>query len=676
MAKRAIEGWVWDNVRSGYPFGSNFRDYPGSDSGNLLFLKILGVLTGEYFKAVNLFILLSFSLAFISAFIVQLSFGFDRYFAFSSAMLFAFLPFHFIRLQHLFYLSYFVAPIYFHYAFQIFYAGGAKCKQIIFRLPNILGFVLLMVLSSFGIYYALFGMIVIAASGLSASLKQWTIRPIVLSIVAVSAITIGVFINLSPSILDGIKNGANTEVAVRKTYECEIYGFKLVQLVLPNQDHRIQKLASLTEEYNKTAPLVNENATSSLCLFGVFGLIIAGFVIATNISGRVTDSRISLLALIALLLFLSGTVGGLGCLFSMLITSSIRGWNRLSPFLSFACFSIFFLFLQNYLSRNNFLRNMKCISFFVAAGILLIGLYDQTFPANIEGNTNIKNQYELDRSFVELIEKNLEPNSPIYQLPYMEFPETGSVYKLDNYQPCLGFLHSKTLRWSYAGMKGRPGDLFYRGLSNKAISEQLPFVKKLGFKGIYVDRRGYADNAVAVENELYTLLPGAQKIENINNTSFFIKLPQAETPDFTNLTPFEILAKIGWGVLKTGMRYNHGQTDFLTFQSWSGAEKEFRWTLGKECSIEFAIDSSDYFQGELLLEGNSYSKQKVDILLNNTLIKSCDMDGSRGITSVRFSKSLLKQGSNKLTLLIPGAQKPDNGDPREVGFALVSFTLK
>ena len=673
MAKRAIEGWIWQNERCGYPFGSSFYDFPGSDSGNLLLLKILGFVTEEYFKAVNLFILLSFSLAFVSAFIVQLSLGLNKYFALSSAILFAVLPFHFIRLAHLFYASYFVAPMYFHYAFQIFYADGAKCKQNIFRLSNILGFVLLMVLSSFGLYYALFGIIVIAASGLLASFKNLSINPLGLSMVAVFVITLGVFLNLSPAILNNIKNGNNSEVAVRNIGESEVYGFKLAQLVLPRIGHRIQILANITNEYIKDAPLVNENSTATLGLFGSIGLLISGCALAVNASGRSTDSRISLLALISLVLFLSGTIGGLGSLFAMTITSSIRGWNRLSPFLSFACLAIFFFFLQNYLSS---LKNSKVLIPLAAFCILFAGLYDQTVPPDLTGNTSIKNKFESDRAFIELIETNLEPKSPIYQLPYMMFPESGKVNNLENYELCTGFLHSNTLRWSYAGMKGRQGDLFYRGLSNKAISEQLPFVKKLGFKGIYVDRRGYADNAVAVENELYTLLPGAQKIENINNTAFFIKLPQAETPDFNNLTPFEILAKIGWGVLKPGMRYNHGQTDCLTFQSWSGEEKEHRWSLGKKCSIEFTIDSSDDFQGELILEGNSFSKQKVDILLNNTLIKSCDMDGSTGITSVQFSKTLLKHGSNKLTFLIPGAQKPGNGDPREVGYAFVSIQIK
>jgi phosphoglycerol transferase len=671
--QRLIEGWVWENDRSGYPFGSNFHDFPGSDFGSLLVLKILGSITGEYFNALNIYVLLSFPLAFVSAFIVQIRFGLNRYFATSSALLFAFLPFHFFRLAHLFYLFYFVIPIFFYYSFKIFSCENTQKENRVFNLKNVIAFFILLLISSFGVYYALFGMIVIAVGGIAGAFKLWSFKPLILSIIAIAIIAFGVFLNLAPSIINNVKNGPNSEVAVRNIAEAEIYGFKLAQLVLPRDDHRVPHLAAITKKYSESAPLINENRTATLGLFGSIGLFLAGCVLAANSAGRSAESRISFLALISLVLFLSGTIGGLGSLFAMTITSSIRGWNRISPFLSFSCLAIFFFILQNYLS---FLRNSKALYPFAAFCILLIGIYDQTVPADPSTIANTKNRFEADRSFIQEIERNIESNSPIYQLPYMPFPESPPINSLGDYELGLGFVHSKTLRWSYGGMKGRPGDLFYRELGKKPISEQLPFIKKLGFKGIYVDRRGFSDNAKALENDFYTLLPGAMKREKSDKTAFFIALTDTESPDFSNLTPSEVLAKIDWGVLKPGMRYTHGQTDFLTFQSWSGAEKEHRWSLGKRCSIEFVIDSLDDFQGELILDGNSYSKQKVDILLNNTLIKSCDMDGSRGITSVQFSKSLLKQGSNKLTLLIPGAQKPDNGDPREVGFALKSITIK
>ena len=60
LIQRAMEGWVFENPRNGYPFGSNFLDYPGSDAGTLALLKLIGLLSGSFYAAFNLYFLLSF----------------------------------------------------------------------------------------------------------------------------------------------------------------------------------------------------------------------------------------------------------------------------------------------------------------------------------------------------------------------------------------------------------------------------------------------------------------------------------------------------------------------------------------------------------------------------------------------------------------------------------------
>ncbi len=55
-------------------------------------------------------------------------------------------------------------------------------------------------------------------------------------------------------------------------------------------------------------------------------------------------------------------------------------------------------------------------------------------------------------------------------------------------------------------MKGRDGDMYYRSLANEPIEKQLEVIKRLGFNGIYIDRRGYADNANELITNLTTLL--------------------------------------------------------------------------------------------------------------------------------------------------------------------------
>jgi phosphoglycerol transferase len=206
LAKRAIEGWICENDRSGYPFGSEFYDYPGSDSGNLILLKILGILFSEYHQSINIFILLNFSLAFLSSFIVQLSFKINKYFSFVSSILFAFIPFYFIRMDHLFYASYFVVPIYSYCAFKIYICSN---KKIILNTKRIIKILVVGLMSCFGIYYSLFGIIVIAVGGLLGTLRSQNFKPLLTSSFLIFVITFFLLFNISPTIIYSMKNGVN-----------------------------------------------------------------------------------------------------------------------------------------------------------------------------------------------------------------------------------------------------------------------------------------------------------------------------------------------------------------------------------------------------------------------------------------------------------------------------------
>lgn len=120
MALRAIEGWIFENPRSGFPFGSSFLDYPGSDAGNLLLLKVFGKITGQYHSALNIFFLFSFSTAFVASFCSLRAIGLASTLSVSASLLFAFLSFHFQRIEHLFYLWYLVAPLFFYSCFRFY----------------------------------------------------------------------------------------------------------------------------------------------------------------------------------------------------------------------------------------------------------------------------------------------------------------------------------------------------------------------------------------------------------------------------------------------------------------------------------------------------------------------------------------------------------------------------
>jgi phosphoglycerol transferase len=51
-------------------------------------------------------------------------------------------------------------------------------------------------------------------------------------------------------------------------------------------------------------------------------------------------------------------------------------------------------------------------------------------------------------------------------------------------------------------MKGREVGDFYERLSLQTINQQIEVLIKMGFDGIYLDKRGYADAGVGIADEI------------------------------------------------------------------------------------------------------------------------------------------------------------------------------
>lgn len=495
LTQRAMEGWIFNNERSGFPFGSSFLDYPGSDATSFLILKLLGLLTGSSAGGMNLYFLLGFPVNFLAAHLVLRSLRIGSALSFAAALLFAFAPFHFLRLGHLFYTWYFVVPIYFYLGLQIAHGGSQlDLMQASWRRRVTIA-VMYLLLTGFGVYYTTFGMLVIGAACLVALFNR-SYRPIrFVAAPAILFLAVGTFANIAPNVLNEHRLGHNPEVASRAPLESEVYGTKPIQLVLPRPGHRSEYLAGITNRYNASTPLVNENSTASLGMFGVAGLFILMLSAMMGMAGARVDKRLATLALISFVLLGFMVVGGLGSLFAHVVSPSIRGWNRASIFLSFSTIAAFALVAQALSDRVA--RNLGLhFGSSIALLMVVLGLWDQTSPACTSCNDVIREAYEQDRTFIRQVEHELPAGAAVYQLPYMGFPESPPINTLYSYGLTTGFIHSQSLRWSFAGMKGREGDLFYRSLSLLPASDQLRAIQEKGFAAVYIDTNGYADAGV------------------------------------------------------------------------------------------------------------------------------------------------------------------------------------
>lgn len=499
LTQRAIEGWIFENSRNGFPFGSSFLDFPGSDAGNLLVLKILGKLSGSYFAATNLYLLLGFSVAFAVGFFVFRKINLGRATAFAGALLFAFLPYHFARLLmgHLFYTWYFTIPIYFYVGFKVFEIKNANPSRWIWA-----GFsAILAIASCFGVYFAFFGSIVIFVCGIAGSLRNTRYRPLLVSLAMCISICVGVFLNVAPNIANTLKNGKNTEVAQRSPIESEVYALKTIHLLLPYQQHRLEALRNFTQQYNKNFPL--SNTVSAIGIIGIIGFLSMLVILFRSTAGQKTDARMRILTLLTFILLLTATVGGLNVLFATLISPMIRGWDRISIFIAFFAIAAFFIGI------DRLFQNKAAGPWTIASILFLlttIGILDQTARPSYNAALTSKAGFFQDRKFIGSIESALPRGAAVYQIPYTPFPEAANLVNLGGYDLLVGFINSKHLHWNSGGMQGRQADLFYRELSKKPLEEQLATARSLGFSGIYVDGRGYEDSGKTKIEELSRLV--------------------------------------------------------------------------------------------------------------------------------------------------------------------------
>jgi phosphoglycerol transferase len=555
VIQRLIEGWIFDNQRSGYPFGSNFLDFPGSDSANYLLLKLIGAFTGNWYSAHNIFFLLGFAVTFVSSFSVLRAFNLGISFAFTATTIFNFLPFHFLRLPHLTYTWYFVVPIFYYISLRFFNSIGSNNNTKITTTKKIYYALCLIGLGSFGIYYALFGLILFLVVAIYEVVANYSLRLIKIAFLSSFFVFLGVLINVAPNLVYQYSNGKNLEVAQRGVGESEVYGFKFAQLILPRNGHRIESLDNISSKYSSATPLVNENATSSLGAVGSIGLIAVFGLIISSLAGIKHSRILSITSLIVLVFFMFGTIGGFGSIFAQTITPSIRGWNRISIFISFGVLLIFFMLLQAELKKRFSGRRLMFATSVIAIILLLGGLYDQTISSCKACNDQSSNAFTMDRNFIQSIENSLPAGSAIYQLPYMPFPEVPPLYRLSDYGLSVGFLHSTLLHWSYGGMKGRTGDLFYRFLSKEPLSKQLEVINRLGMSGIYIDKRGFNDNGNALIKQLTVLLGTSPTFTRSDGEVVFFRLTPNNPINLEGLSAEQIMQKAGYIVDHLGARY-------------------------------------------------------------------------------------------------------------------------
>jgi phosphoglycerol transferase len=357
--------------------------------------------------------------------------------------------------------------------------------------------------------------------------------PLLTSLALILIIFVIILFNQFPTILYQHQNGVNIEASVRLPSETELYGLKLIQLLLPISGHRIPEFAEIARYYDSTAPLVNENSIASLGIIGSLGfLLLIGFIFIRNchMASR-WDNDLSILnelSVLNLSAVLFATIGGFSSLTAYFALAQFRCVNRISIFIAF--FSIFAILISlNYISKNYIsvfmsFSKLNTLIWVIAGLLLLIGIFDQTSDSFVPPYDSIKKEYSSDEQFVYNIASILPENSMIFQLPYAPFPGSPAIYRMADYSHLLrGYLHSKDLRWSYASMKGRSGEIWQSFVAGMSAGEMIRTLSLFGFSGIYLDSYGYEDGGAKLMSNITQIL-GVTPIISDNKRLYFFDM--------------------------------------------------------------------------------------------------------------------------------------------------------
>jgi phosphoglycerol transferase len=522
LVKGVLEhGWWFVNGSLGAPAGQQLYDFAvGADNLQILLVKALGTVSSDPAVVANLFYLASFPLCALTAFWVLRWAGIGRGPAVVCSVLYSLLPYHFGRGEHhAFLAAYYAVPPGCYLALAVAWRrplferrpGGGRLARLASRRSLITVASCVAVASTGTIYYSAFTVLLVAAAaaiGFAVLPRRATLAT---GGAVIALIGVVLAINLAPTYVYSLAHGRNPVVARRQARESEVLGLKLAQLVLPNDRHRVAGLAGVSDRYMRSAPPGTplESYDASLGFIGAGGLLwLLGIAAARCLPGgrrrratRVPDAAAALTVVAVLV----GTVGGLSVVFAYVLSPQLRAWNRISIFIGFLAFLAVAYLLDRLARRLGAGRAGRAGFAAILIGVLAFGVLDQTSPGFTPAYEALAAHYRADARFVATVERRLPRRAEVFQLPYVEFPESAMVNAERNYDPLVGYLHSRRLRWSYGAMKGRPAD-WPAATTTLRLGEVLPGVAAAGFDGVYVDHYGYAQPGRTVDPALRRVL--------------------------------------------------------------------------------------------------------------------------------------------------------------------------
>jgi phosphoglycerol transferase len=114
----------------------------------------------------------------------------------------------------------------------------------------------------------------------------------------------------------------------------------------------------------------------------------------------------------------------------------------------------------------------------------------------------------------------------VFQLPAASYPEAGPVHRMPDYAHLNCHVYTRTLRFSYGTNRNRRWDEWHQYVARLSAADMVHALAVAGFDGVYVDRRGYADDGESMVSKLRELL-GPEAVAHGSGEQLLFRLDRA-----------------------------------------------------------------------------------------------------------------------------------------------------
>ena len=535
-----VDNWGWLGYSGenhfGYPLGMDLNLFPSLDVTQNIFAKIVSSLSGNPYVGINLLLVLSFPLVAVLAYISIRLTSLRGPLAIALATSFTFIPFHFARgLGHTY-----LATLYGAVAAVILaqLIGTGRLRKWDLRKGFAVG-VLVVLTAWSGVYYTVFGLILMAAAWLwlwATAPSRRINRELIKSAIPILGILLLAVVATVPSIIAGRVDPPFIPLAVRTPYESVIFAGILIMAILPAPISKLALLANYNIEVSGAlaAAPAYENATQGN--YGTWitlaALVVVGIALFTRVRGSL--GFLGMLLTTSLLFFIPW---GLNYLFAATVTPQIRAWNRLIPII---------LLLVILLAATVLARIV--INYYAVIGIaaLIIGVtaVESVWPWRAIYASNTMDGKELSNALTNYnnqVNAAAPENCAILQLPHVPYPENGPLREMNDYEHFWQPLTNSNKSWSYGAVNNTRAGSWLSHLPEVPGNEEVQLLAEAGFCGIHLDTRAFVPNAqeriVTDLTERYgqpVATGGVEQVGEFPDWLFFLTDPNAKLVDPIN----------------------------------------------------------------------------------------------------------------------------------------------